>query len=77
MLETHGKYESLGQISSFSGETISSLRTTISESPLEIGDTSWTAIFPTRPAFLYGAVRVRVLGSEGGKLGSGFWNEVL
>jgi hypothetical protein len=34
-----------------------------------IGDTSWAAIFPTRPTFLYG--------SEGGKLGSGFWNEVL
>ena len=26
----------------------------------------WSAIFPTRPAFLCGAVRVRVLGSEGG-----------
>ena len=43
----------------------------------DIGDTSWTAVFPTRPAFLYGAVSARVLGSEGGKLGSGFWNEVL
>ena len=28
------------------------------------GNTLWTAIFPTRPAFLCGAVRV--LGSEGG-----------
>ena len=31
-----------------------------------IGDTLSSAIFPTRPAFLYGAVRV--LGSGGGEL---------
>ena len=29
-------------------------------------------IFPTKPAFLYGVIRVR--GSEGGELVSGFWN---
>ena len=33
---------------------------------IEFGNTLRTAIFPTRPAFLCGAVRVR--GSEGGKL---------
>ena len=37
-----------------------------------VRDTYWTAIFPTRPAFLCGAVRV--LGSEEGELGSGFRN---
>ena len=41
------------------------------------GDNLWSAIFPTRPAFLCGAVRVRVRGSEGEKLRSGFWNQAL
>ena len=30
------------------------------------GDTCWTALLPTRPAFLYGVVRARVRGLEEG-----------
>jgi hypothetical protein len=44
------------------------------------GDTLWSAVLYfllQQTAFLYGAVRVRVRRSEGGRDRSGFWNEVL